>query len=201
MTNPYTAPTQGQGPEPVPPQGASTWPKIIGILSITLGALGFMNYACNAGGAMMSGMMFDIIGESVSQADQGMPEDVVALLEAQKIPSLISAILGFILSTCLIVIGIAVLNRRRWSRTALVIWSLAKIVHAVIATAMGYISMTAMSSVMEDKDVQFEKMDSLIQLFGAMAMVFTFLFLTAYPLFLLIWMNRGKVVDEVANWR
>ena len=194
---PIAPPTQPVPLAPVVPR--SKWPAVVGIIAIVIGAGGSLFNACGAVGSFFTATMFQRI------KPPGMPPEVL-----QVRPVLVAVMLVMsLLCGALLVPGIALLQRRRWSAAWLRIWSVAAIVLAVVASVIEariqqenmtlMMTATSMPAGTGTGAVVFQTNVFQASVIGGV--VLNAVLRCAFPVFLLIWFTRRKIRDEVAAWR
>jgi hypothetical protein len=202
----------GQGPqEPMfsPPPDApmhdagyvdvpeTSWPKVIGIISIVLASLGLACYGCQSVSTIFQPMM---VG--------AMPEEMrpPAPSTMQMAYSIATYCISFLLSLLLLFAGIATLKRKPSGRSLHVLWSVLKVVVSLIS--FGFAVMLAeeiadqVNAQMQQQSQQTGQPPMFEMTPGMMiiASAVTTAIMLIWPVFLLIWFNRGKVKDEVSTW-
>jgi len=197
-----SAPQPGYA-DPLPVQ-QSSWPKVIGIISIVLGCLGAAYYGlCGVGGTLVGTFAMEAMTSTMTEAQRAQMEASIEIQRQFMVPNLLRSLFAMGLGILLLVVGLAMVKRRRWSRTGALLWAGGKTVDALAAGAIAYLSGQATVEMMES-DPNMQQMPQGIQgmmaAIGPISAVMTALFLIAYPVFMVIWMNRGKVVEEVRAW-
>jgi hypothetical protein len=182
-----------QGDFVVPPP-VSSWPKVLGVISIVLGALGGL---MNLWGTVAP-LFLDAFGSM-------MPKDPAsqASLQAQKdlAPyTMLSGGFNFIGSLMLLVAGIGLCLRARWGVKATKIWIPWRMATAILAAIVGYLGMQASLKAMGQQPNAPPGMAAMGGAFGIAVIVFTVVWGWAYPVFLLIWFRRPKIRAEVETW-
>jgi hypothetical protein len=188
---PTAPPTVWPGLRVKPPR--SKWPAVVGIIAIVIGAGGFLYNACGAVGAFVVGMVFQRMPST------GMPPEVF-----QVKPGWVGVMLVMsLLCGVLLIPGIALLQRRRWSAAWLRIWSVAAIVLAVAGSVIeARIQGENMTRMMTATSMPAGAGPSpaFFQATAIGGAVFNAVLRCAFPVFLLIWFTRRKIRDEVAAW-
>lgn len=130
----------------------------------------------------------------------GMPPEVL-----QVRPALVAVLLVMsLLCGVLIIPGIALLKRRRWSVPWLRIWSVVAIVLAVVGSVIeARVQQENMTRMMTATSMPAAAGLSPVVLQTSVigGVVFNAVLRCAFPVFLLIWSTRRKIRDEVATWQ
>jgi len=187
----YQQPPGGQQPQqPYPPGGyyapppRSAWPKVVGVISIVLGCL----CTCvSLGGMAMKGMQF---------ASPGMAQPQVNLPPWMEVWSIIQTILSLILSALLVTGGILLLKRRPVSRPLHLIYALGDIVISVFGLL---VSVPVLRQVFAQTNTGAAPKGAMVAV-GIISGVVGATIALAWPVFLLIWFCRRKIVREVRSW-
>ena len=185
------------------PKQESSWPKAIGIISIVIASVGIAYYVlCGIGGTLVNTALVEAMAESVPEAQRAQMEASAEIQQRYLVPNLASSCFALALAGFLLVAGIATTRRRRWCRGGSLAWAGGKLLHALGAAVIVFLSAQASAEIMAN-DPNMQQMGGLsgiMAALGPISAVLTFLFLAAYPVFLIIWFNRGKVVEEVRGW-
>ncbi len=111
------------------PPAPSVWPKVIGTISIVLGAMGLLCYGCGAIGEIVPPMLTSVVPEeSLGPQPQG----------AFLVYWIGTYCVSLLLSLWLLVAGIGIAQRRAWSRPASIGWAITKVVAAVGDTVLAF---------------------------------------------------------------
>ncbi|MDF1657798.1 MAG: hypothetical protein P1U58_09305 [Verrucomicrobiales bacterium] len=174
------------------------WPKILGIIALVLGILGFLQSAASP----LSLYFVDTQMELLIQ--QGADTDKVADYMGQmKSISTVSAIAMGVVSLVLLTGGILLLKRNPKAPIFLQVWGVLKIL------AGGYFSFRSMALTRVQMDLMMEMngggseaemMQKVTDYAVFGGMIFGLLWLAALPVFFLIWFGREPVKQEIAKW-
>lgn len=174
------------------PETPSKWPTVIGTISIILGALGLVCYGCGtlntAGSSSFSSMLPE---------DQRPPPVPAAQLAVQITQMCVT----WLLSAWLLAAGIGLVKRRRWARPHHLGWAVAKIVVAVVGTAISFIFIQ--DSVRQINDAMSQQGPppfTVTEELVTVVMIAVMIWFLIYPIFLLLWFSRRKIKAEVAAW-
>lgn len=214
---PGAADAEQQVPPPLPaapptmpgvltiPDRPATWPSVVGIICIVLGALGVLGGMWGIASNVMV-----LLGTMPVQAMGAGPAepDLVPKIESMMPVIIAGEVFKFALGVALIVVGWMINSRRAAARPAAIWWSLAKIVVTIIGTAfaawMQYVIMTEVTRAVTDDPNAPPQMQGVMTGVLAVTLALTILWGLAWgcmlPAFLLIWFSRAKVKGQVARW-
>lgn len=185
--SPYAPPTQTAGPQLPPRQ--SSWPTVIGIVSIAFAGLGILGGFC---GLVVALIMPRIMPPNQATA-AGVPPDWMPWMAVMWL-------VGISLTVVLLIVGIGLLQRRAWSARLCPWWAAVYIVYAVISSIVNFFMQQDQFAEMS----QTTQPASIPPGFGKTVASFSFVFglvwACALPVFMLIWFSRAKIKDEVASW-
>ena len=129
--------------EPLPASATkSSWPTVLGVISIILGGLGLLIYAC--GTIQSVGFMAMAGGTGGEQPPPGVP----VLSMGFSIWSGVNNVLLLVLGIMLLVGGIGLLSRKVWAVSLLRLWAWVRIVLLVIGIAMTFAYQDEMAEMM-----------------------------------------------------
>lgn len=169
------------------------WPSVLGVIAIVLGALGALGGVWGAAAPTVLRAVSRDIPEMESAA-----LDAAEALGAWTIPL---AMLTGGLAVLLLVAGIGLVRRRRWSRNAFRAWAVLKI--ALVATSAVLASFVQQQTfeTMQGTDPTAPGMPAAaITVMTVSTVVFTLLWGWALPIFALVWFARRKIGEHVATW-
>lgn len=208
MTDPPApaAPPTQRGTASVTPR--STWPTVLATLSIVFGAGGLVAYGClGVAMTLLSSAFADTLRSIESQNPQmGVQAAQMDAFGEYMGVTLATQIAAAVLALMLLIVGIGLAGRRRWSARASDVWSILKLVYIVPAVYFGMKSGMAQFDAASVANAQagagsmpqgfFGIMRSVVWLGVAIHVVW----LGAWPVFLLIWFRRPAIREEVAAW-
>lgn len=187
-----TPPTEiGYATEP-PKQ--SSWPMVIGIIAIVLGA----------GGVLTScwGTVAPLLTDALAQAMPAGPSR--AQLDAMKEWAVVLAAISagaLVLAAWLLTGGIGLVKRTAWARRAILVWAVAKALFVAGQSVASYFIQHDTFDAMTQSDPTMSQMPAGFSTAVATAsLVFGLVWGWALPVFMLIWFARGKIRAEVATW-
>lgn len=177
----------------MPPPPGPAWPTVLGILSIVLGSIGAVFAFFTVVGQL-------VISLSPFMGRTGVPPVAVDFLRAQA-PRLIAinAVVA-VLAAMLLICGIGLLRRLRWSIRMIRIWGVLKLLAAAGQAWINYDMQTRQLQVFRsigNPAVAF----SFYSTMPAFTSAFWFVVQAAVPVFMLIWFSRAKIRDQAATWR
>ncbi len=192
----YAPPTPPQVPPTAvgyapPPPKTTTWPTVVGVISIVWGAFYTLGGLCGIGTMLFWEQYIAWISNITLAGDPNI--EAMKRADMDNPISLLLGAVGLLLAIFLIMAGAKVLKRRRqgvaWSR-----------LYAVINLPLMFISMIVSYWLQREMYTS-----SYAGMPGeeaiAIASMFCGVLLAAiWPVFLLIWFARAKVKEEVAKW-
>ena len=182
-----------------PPQRPANWPAVIGTIAIVFGSGGI--FVGLWGAASTFGMRFFEWAMEQSQPS-GVVASQVAVMEAGIPWTVASSLVATAIASLLLLGGIRLNKRKRSSMRLLKFWAVVKIPVVVIVTIAAVLM----------QELQFEIMgqssggmpmpfgSGFFGLMIVVTLVFGLAWGWALPVFLLIWLSRGKIKNEVAGW-
>lgn len=188
------APSTMPGPLMISPR-PSTWPVVIGIIAIVLGGL-----------AAVQGCFGAVVAPFTANLSQSIPTapgqpNPFAFMRSHTVDAIAIGVATAIMGCWLLVSGIALTQRKAWSRLSILLWSPVKIVFVVVAaivqTSMQQDQLQQMTAASQPAPPM---MKPAMNAFLVVIMAMVALWGWAGPVFCLIWFNRRKVKDETAAW-
>lgn len=129
--------------QPIEPEielAHTSWPKVVGILSIVWGGLGLTCLACGVGSLLFMPAMLP-----EEMRNQPLPPNMrIAVWQA------VMFAIGFVMSILLIVAGVQTLNRSMAGRSLHMIWAVASILLTLVNIYFGWKQMIEMEQWMND---------------------------------------------------
>jgi len=187
-----------QYPPPPPPQTmagpvrrASTWPTVIGIIFMVLGALGAIGAVFEFLGPLIMGMVGDMV-----------PDDELAgMMEPMAARSgqlYLRGALLLIVAILLIVAGIGVVSRKRWGVHLALVWAVLKLFVVAFDAWLDMMIGRDVMEAMSDMSAAPASMDVDPFLWVGMALAIAWGWLL--PIFTFIWFAVPKIRAEVRTW-
>jgi hypothetical protein len=186
-------------PGALPPPAPGNWPTVIGVIAIVYASFGILGaiWALIAP-FMMSAMTSMMPAEPSKQMAASMAgvQKWMGLSAASNALNLAGA-------AVLLLAGIGLLRRRGWSRSVAIVWAVFKMAFAVLAAVVGYLiaieQMAVMQQQMQSKGGAAMPV-GFMQAFLPLGIGISIAVGWAFPIFMLVWMGRGRVRAEVAGW-
>jgi hypothetical protein len=170
----------------------SKWPTGVGVTSIVFGGLGLLCYGCQSLSTAAQPFLLGAIPE-----DQRPP----APQGVQLVFQVVQLCLAWVLSVWLLVGGIGLVRRRAWARGHLVAWSFAKIVLTLVSTVVGLLFLDALVQQINDQmSAQGPSPFTFTRGMMIGIMVVSLVWFFVWPVFLILWLGRASVKDEVERW-
>jgi hypothetical protein len=170
-------------------QHSETWPTTIGAVSIIVGGLSLFG-GCLA----LTGMAeMEQLHTAIPFGDGELSDELVAQLKATapaKWILNITTIANIVFSVILTWAGMALLQRAPSARKTLLVWSVFYLLFSIASAVANWAP--RMELVQQNNDVK--------GMFLAQLVISTPLYL-ALPVFLLIFLNRKRIRNEIAFWR
>lgn len=197
-TTPYTTQHDGGAPQAPPTvQGElgegprSVWPKVFGIISIVFGSLGL---TCTCGSMVSLVAVQQVVASG--QGPAGMPAGAMGPMWWNVISSTGTVILAGVLLAS----GIMLVRRQRIGVMGHVWWAIGKIVWVVGTGVIGFLLVTL--PMMRGQGAGGAAGTAVPGMgLGVVFGVFGLALYLAYPITVLVWMNRRVIKHEVADWR
>lgn len=188
----------------IAPKRLSTWPMVIGVISICIGALATLSYGCNSAMTFVVPWFMEwMAGQAGGQGAAAIESQAEAMAGYMGVTALTHAF-GMALGILLLAAGISLTRRRPAARPLHLWWAGLKLAHAVGYAVVTYLSTQAtMEAVMADMQASGggAPPPGLVTGIAALGPMLTLVWLFIYPIFLFIWFARRKVRDEVAQWK
>lgn len=192
--NPYESmnpPTSYEYQEEPP---ATTWPTVLGIIGIILSVLGILGSTCSVALPFLWTPYINWLRDQ-----NAVPEDQLDAMAASMAPNwwlFLAGGVGLIFSIWLLMAAIGVLKRRRSGASSIFAWAMAYLVWAVIGM-IGNILLTPAPPAAAGNPAS-AGIDP--QAFQVIGQACGFIFAAAYPVFVIFWMLRSRIKQEVAMW-
>jgi len=175
------------------PQRFSAWPGVIGVIAIVLGALGAV------GG--LYGILAPWIVEEIASI---MPSGTEDMLDAvrESAPWLVGAsIITTGVAALLLAVGVGLVKRRRWAVGTCRAWAVLKMVWVLANTVVGYyVQQASLSAISERTPTAAQMSPEFVDAMVVVGLIIGVAWGWALPVFLLIWLGRGKIKAETSAW-
>jgi hypothetical protein len=171
----------------------SSWAKVIGIIAIVLGSLGIL-------GGVYGVITPRLLGFFESLMPPGQDGGFEAL-EQHAGWTVATSLVGMAVAALLLVGGIGLAKRRPWSLATCRVWSVLKIVLVVANSAIAYrLVQTQFAAMGQGGLVAMPMGAGFGKTMAIIAVVMGPAWGWAFPVFLLIWLGRGKIKAETSGW-
>ncbi len=183
------------------PDAQSSWPTVIGIISIIFGSLGALGGAYQAVAPFLMGMIGGFVPESDDQA-----KVVFESMAAWRFPLMVVGIGSLILSVMLIVCGAQLVGRKESASGLHKKWAISKILFSLVAVTINTLAQMAQMKVAMEQQSQSmggggaQFVETAMMVAMVVGIIMGIAFACAYPVFILIWFSREKVKNEVQSW-
>ncbi len=181
------------------PQRPANWPKVIGIIAIVFGSGGTLLGLWGAVAPFGMRLFEWAIGQSQSSALLHQQFDAMRpWLPWTVVSSLVRAAVAILL----LLGGIRLTKRRRSSMRLLRFWAVVKIPFVVIATIAGILMQERQFEIISQPSggMPMPFGGEFVSLMLVVGLVFGLAWGWALPVFLLIWLRRGKIRNEITGW-
>ena len=182
-----------------PPQRPANWPTVIGTIAIVFGSGGILVGLWGA--ASTFGMRFF---EWVMEQSQpsGIVDRQVAVMEAWLPWTVGSSLLATAIAILLLLGGIRLNKRKRSSMRLLKFWAVVKIPVVVVLSIAEMLMQERLFEIMGQSSggIPMPFGGGFYDVMIVVTLVFGLAWGWALPVFLLIWLSRGKIKNDVAGW-
>ena len=187
LTAPPTVPgTLGRRPK------QSVWPNVIGVIGIIYAIGGIIAAGLQALSMLIVDWVSEFAPPEAKAQMEPMTEHWLTLVAIAAVSALIAIIL--------LVGSSGLVSRKAWSRPVLLGWAAMKILMMVLASVHGYLMshdmMTATQTQQATGPPAF-----IFDWFMLVSTLFNFVLYTAFPIFMLVWLNLSGPKRDVATWR
>jgi hypothetical protein len=174
-------------------QRAPVWPTVLGVIAVIWGSLSLLGTAV---GLLVQGWV-------PRPAPGEHPEPDAAMLAAVNSPAYqaLTTIAGVILGILLVVAGIGLLRRVRWSIGAAKVWSWATIAMALIGTVYLLYVFNDLLAAATPEGQQAPMSQGAFAAMMIGGAVLGLVWALILPVFMLIWFRRGTIRKQYAMWR
>ena len=188
--HPFAPPTE-RG-EIVRPPPRSSWPTVIGTISIIIGVLGAL---AGLWGAAAPFVIHSFAGKLHNQTFPGMET-----ADAWRVWTALLALVAVGLAVLLLVAGIGLVRRRRPAARTATVWAILRMVLVVVQAGVSYqLAQQQFAEMQRDPNLR-AMAAGFSGIVGTFTVVAILLWGWALPLFLLIWFHRRTIKTEVSTW-
>lgn len=171
------------------PVAKPTWPLAIGVVGIVLGG----------GGILMN--LFTILSYTVLASAFGALQPAPHLMEEMKVSGVLTSLLNVVISALLLIVGIGLAQRRRWSVPLVRVWAVARIIGVMISVVFAVVLQTRQFAALPAQPAMPFGPAKMGNVVVFMSMVVGLVWGWALPVFVLIWFNRVKVRQQTEGWK
>jgi hypothetical protein len=177
------------------PKGQSAWPTVIGIIAMVFGVLGIlMHGVCGIVGQLFGAQAMRMMQTPDAEAQ-------IVMMQQYKWLGMGAGLLQTILAVLLLFAGIAMTRRRANCRPLTLGWAYAKMLVVALSSVIGFYVQQAQFEAMTQQQANIPTGTQQMQtVFMFLVIAFGVLWGWALPIFMLIWLNRRTVRDEIAGW-
>ena len=181
------------------PQRPANWPSVIGTIAIVFGSGGILVGLWGA--ASPFGMRLFEWAMEQSQPS-GIVDSQVAVMEAVIPWTVASSLVATAIATLLLFGGIRLNKRKSSSMRLLKFWALMKIPVVVIVTIAAVLMQQLQFEIIGQSSggIPMPFGGGFFDVMIVVTLVFGLAWGWTLPVFLLIWLSRGKIRNEVAGW-
>ena len=157
---------------------------------------------CGVVGTAALGPISEAMAKFMPAAKDGTsPADTFEAMEKFQGVMIANSVVTSLVAVVLIVGGAQLLKRRAKCRATILSWAVLKILLAIAAAVIGYLSLQdQIATGVASGEVNPVMSAEAAQLVGIVSMGFGFLWAIAGAIFMIIWFKRGKIRDEVSSW-
>lgn len=197
--------TQSQLVSPIPPTPPITpqaiaprpsrWPGVIGTIALVLGILATL------GGCI--GLVMVPFMEAIMEAVPNQQNPGLAGMSEWKQWTIPGSLAGMTLGVLLVVGGTGLMRRRGWGRRVCLGWAVLKMALVIFMATIQYqIAIVQAEAISNDPNMQSlpAPFATIFQSFGIIGVIITVIWGWALPVFLLGWLSRSKIRNEVKSW-
>jgi hypothetical protein len=186
---PPTTPVTDLGPP------RTIWPTVCGVIGIVWGSLSLL---CGCAGYFSVASMkwfASMVPAGDPQATQ--LEVQVHVMERFALATYVLTTISLLLAVLLLVASIGLTRRRRWSRKACAVWAMIAMAVVLVNLAYNYMYNMAVWARLDELGLPRQPGAEIIFIVTLIAIL---LFGWLWPVFLLLWLSRPKIRDEVNRW-
>lgn len=173
---------------------STTWPRTLGIVSIIFGVLGVAKGLLSIAGMPL---IVSKLGETEAYRDFLNSPLVQTWKTTRYVYGGLAILLGVFLLTC----GIGLLRRRGWSAKGLSGWAVAKVIVEAALSVLDYAIYVKISQAIRQRLLETEGVPPMFQTWSVSGLIFSLAISCGLALFVLIWLARREIREEIAGWR
>lgn len=176
-------------PDSVLPPDRPSWPTVVGVIAIILGAGGLL--------LGLFGLVWQVLLVSGVLGDTWMGQDVTYARNIAA-PTIVLGVLGVALAVLLLTGAIALLRRRRAAATMLGVWAVVRLLHTAAVAVLGYYAQQEMLATMPPPPPGAPPAD-VMRTMMMLGLLVGVAWAAWFPLFVLIWFRLPKVRRDLAE--
>ena len=181
------------------PKRPTNWPMVIGTIAIVCGSGGILVGLWTAAAPLVIRLFESAIGQGQPAAVFHMQVDAMQPWHPWTVAS---SLVATAIASLLLIGGIRLTKRRRSTMRLLKLWAVMKIPFVVITTIAALLMQERQFEIMSQPSsgIATPFGGEFVSVMIVVGLVFGLAWGWALPVFLLIWLRRGKIKDEVAGW-
>ncbi len=188
--------TLSEQPSVSPPLPRAKWPKVLGVISIVLGAIGVLNLPM---GAIQKPMM-KLSMQSYVDGGMATEAEVDRFLGEWGNYQLVTGLAFGLIGIPILVGGILLLKQKKLGVLLLQVWAVLLLLYLVFSAATSPAMFADLIAVMGGDDTDMQEVIALIDTAGRIGIVVVSAIIAVVPIFYLIWLNRASVRALVSAW-
>lgn len=187
----YTPPTDRDASR-MPPPPPSSWPTVVGVISIVWGSLSVLGGCCMVGIFSTLTAMGPLLEDEMTQEEL---DDFQQLATLQG-PLIALGVVQLMLAIYLIAGGISLSKHRPFGPRHLKMWAVLHLVYSIGSTVF----MMTFDLSPDPETAPDPELARIEQISSTAGMICGLIVGLAWPVFTLIWFGREKIKAEVAQW-
>ncbi len=190
----------GRGEPATPLARLTLWPKKLGIVSIVWGVCSLIASVLTVLSVLAmqyNPRIIDQLATNDAQKEFMQSPLVHDWLTASGIYNDLCVLLAGALVIC----GIGLVRRRPWSIRGLLAWAALKVIAEIASVCLDYVMHAKVIQAIAQDLVESENVPAMFLVWSTKAVIFGLVIYCALPVFVLIWLARGEIREEVAAWR
>jgi uncharacterized membrane protein SirB2 len=174
------------------PSPKTRWPKVLGVISVILGILGVL-------GGVWNLVFQEFIGGFTMGQTQAEQQALQGMRDFARW-NLAYGLVGAVVAAALLVAGIGLIKRRRMGAQWAKGWAIAKMVLVIGGAVLAVLMQQGVMAAAQQSPGSPAMMGSIMAAMTVVTVVFALAWGWALPLFVLIWLGRAKIREEVSTW-
>ncbi|MDX2017389.1 MAG: hypothetical protein SFY95_07080 [Planctomycetota bacterium] len=183
-----------------------SWAGAIGWISVVLGGLGILGNTCGVAGTLLAKPFQGFMRSLAANAPQAQLDvmDVQMAAQARFMPAMaVISALSLVVSILLLVAGVKLLKQQADTVKLHRIWAIARLALGMAGMVVGFLMQNATTEAMKAQNLGGAAGAGAAfgEIAGMIGIIVGAMWAAAWPLFVLIWFSRAKVLDEVRTWQ